>query len=68
MKTFDVSNPCNTSKDDQPKSIRPMRAYNIMQKAMLEDKKKVKESVLGDVVSRSLIKSGVNPDIIWKVR
>ena len=67
MKNFDPSSPCNTNKCNQPKSIRPIRAYNIMQKAMYDNRKKVKESILGEVVTSSLLKSEVDADVLWNI-
>ena len=67
MKNFDPSNPCNTNKCNQPKSIRPITAYNIIKKAMSNNRKKVKESILGELVTNSLLKSEVDADVPWNI-
>ena len=62
MTNFDSSNPCKTSREDQPKSIRPKRAYDIIKRAMSDNKQMVRKSKLWEVVQHSLSKAEINFD------
>jgi hypothetical protein len=59
------SNPCETSKADQSSSIPPIRAYNIVLKAMSNQKTKVKLSKLGQDFDKAVRKAEYNPNAIW---
>lgn len=65
IENFNPENPCKTKKADQPTSISPTRAYDIVIQTMAINKQKVKNCKLGEVVTRALIKAGTNPDKVW---
>ena len=44
IRNFDAVNPCKTTKKNQPKSVDPSRAYEIISKAMSNERTKVKKS------------------------
>jgi hypothetical protein len=57
IRNFDDANPCKTTKENQAKSVDPSRAYEIIRKAMSNERTKVKRSQLGYVVNKAVRKA-----------
>jgi hypothetical protein len=64
ISNFDCGNPCETSKADQPSTIPTIRAFNIVLKAMSNQKTKVKLSKLGQVFDKAVRKAEYYPNAI----
>ncbi|MGB8937903.1 MAG: TOPRIM nucleotidyl transferase/hydrolase domain-containing protein [Candidatus Nitrosopolaris sp.] len=68
IRNFDAADPCKTTKKNQPKSVDPSRAYEIISKAMSNERTKVKQSQLGGVVDKAVRKACYPVEItnIWR--
>lgn len=64
LSNFDYKDPCKNSKEHHD-SISATKAYEIVHKAMSNDKMLVKQSRLGEVFNSAVTKAGFSPDDFW---